>query len=176
MMNLRKATPDDAPFIARMVMMALHMDDDEVFMADMSRVAGLDDTIYSWHRCTLAECDGQPVGLCLAYDGGLYHAMREVTFPMFRLTDDSVMTQQDETGAGEYYIDSLAVLPEFRGRGIGGLLLTDAIGTGQSMALTPGLLVLPDNEPAQRLYGSKGFRYHSEQAAFGHAYQKWRVE
>lgn len=174
MISIRKATREDAEFIARMVMMALHMDGNSDIAARMGHVSQLDDTIYSWRNCVIAEWDGRNAGICLAYDGAGYHGMRMRTFSLFGNNED-IMNQADETEEGEFYVDSLAVLPEFRGRGIAVELLKDAILRAKELKLTPSLLVLPVNPPAQKLYARMGFRYSSEQFAFGEIYQKWKI-
>lgn len=174
MISIRKATREDAEFIARMVMMALHMDDNKEIAARMVHVSQLDDTLYSWRNCSIAECDGEKTGICLAYDGAGYHAMRMKTFHLFGNNED-IKNQADETGEGEFYIDSLAVLPEYRRKGMAMKLLDDAIATAGKQGLVPTLLVLPHNPAAQSLYSRMGFRYSSRQFAFGETYEKWKV-
>ena len=177
-MLIRKATQDDCAFIARMVMTALHMEIDEVFYTKLCDVARREDTLYSWKRSMIAEVDGNLAGLCLAYDAAHYHEMRTVTFSLLPHLDPSTKQQADEAGRGEFYIDSLAVMTEYRNSGIGSSLLLDAIERARDLSLTPTLLVDPDNVSALNLYRRMGFHYSSEQFAFGMMFQKWnfRVE
>ena len=64
----------------------------------------------------------------------------------------------DETQAGEFYLDTIAVLPEYRGTGIGRQLITairdKAFSQGHSHV---GLIVDFDNPRAEALYTSLGF-------------------
>ena len=80
---------------------------------------------------------------------------------------------EDETQSGEYYIDSLAVVPRFRSRGVGRGLLLQAVEQARRLALCPTLLVDPDNPRAQKLYTSVGFHHEGEIFAFGQIY--WRM-
>ncbi len=196
-MIIRPARKDDAHFIAKMILAALHIeeDDNSILARRMEDFVLADNTLYSWSRGYIAvdteeaksEDDEQtytketPAGLCLAYDGIDYHERRINTFTMkcsdgVSVAEDnpSLRTQEDEAGAGEYYIDSLAVAPDYRGHGIGKMLLAHAIEQGIARGLHPTLLVDPDNAPALRLYTSLGFRFFREQEAFGIMYHKYQ--
>ena len=102
--------------------------------------------LYSHRHALLAEIDAEPVGLILAYDGAHYHSLRTRTFallPAFAGMD--VDSMEDEATVGEYYIDSLAVAPTARGRGVGRALLAQAVQRAARLQLRPTLLVDPDN-------------------------------
>ena len=76
--------------------------------------------------------------------------------------------------AGEYYIDSLAVLPEYRRRGIARQLMQAQIEQGRQLGFTHfTLLVDPVNPNAQGLYSQLGFQYESDCYAFGQKFWKW---
>ena len=64
----------------------------------------------------------------------------------------------DETDSGEFYIDTLAVLPEYRGRGIASELLRASIRRAEAIGKPAGLLVDKENTRARRLYENIGFR------------------
>ena len=182
--TFRWATKADAPFIAWGVCCALHNHPSEAMLDYIAKeVCSREaDILYSYRNALLACVDGHPVGLCLSYDGEGYHERRLRTFALFdqapvEATDDEGQDMdlehaEDETQAGEYYIDSLAVLPEYRGRGIARQLMQAQIAHGHSLGLPSTLLVDPDNPPALRLYESLGFRYHSDCYAFGMIYTK----
>ena len=69
---------------------------------------------------------------------------------------------EDETDASEFYLDTLAVLSEYRGRGIASLLLKGAIGRAAACGKPAGLLVDKDNNRARKLYERVGFRQIGE--------------
>ena len=77
---------------------------------------------------------------------------------------------EDEATVGEYYIDSLAVAPKARGRGVGRALLAQAVQRAARLQLRPTLLVDPDNPEARRLYAAAGFRENGSVTAFGQTY------
>ncbi|MDE6397172.1 MAG: GNAT family N-acetyltransferase, partial [Muribaculaceae bacterium] len=77
----------------------------------------------------------------------------------WNITDEEFNRRGDETEAGEPYIDSLYVAPEYRGKGIASALIAYTIERNASPDNpTVGLLVEFENRRAQRLYESLGFK------------------
>ena len=75
----------------------------------------------------------------------------------------------DETQAGELYLDSLAVLPEYRRQKIASRLLRATKDRANNMGLPcVGLLVDKDNPTGEALYASVGFRYMNDNRWGGH--------
>ena len=75
----------------------------------------------------------------------------------------------DETSAGELYLDSLAVVPEYRRRGIARRLLLATKERADGMGLPcVGLLVDKGNPAGEALYASVGFRYVDDNLWGGH--------
>ncbi len=75
----------------------------------------------------------------------------------------------DETQAGELYLDSLAVLPDYRRQGIARRLLKATKEKADRMGLPcVGLLVDKGNPAGEALYVSVGFRYVSNNSWGGH--------
>ena len=69
----------------------------------------------------------------------------------------------DESQAGKFYLDSLAVLPSYRRRGIAGALLSATKKRANQLRLPClGLLVDSDNACGETLYASVSFRYAGE--------------
>ena len=71
---------------------------------------------------------------------------------------NQIINPQDETQAGEIYIDTIAVSPDFQGKGIGSKILDyliEEIAIKQNNVL--GLLVDFENPNAKKLYEKKGF-------------------
>lgn len=180
--SILPATKADAPFVARCVCMALHHEPSAAELPGIAAICSREDVLYSYRHALIAWIGETPVGLCLAYDGQDYHTIRLRTFAAFAaLHPDEEDTMdltnaEDETTAGEFYIDSLAVLPEYRRQGIGRQLMQAQIRRGLSMGLQhQTLLVDPGNPSAQQLYASLGFAYETDCYAFGQMFKKWGI-
>ena len=75
----------------------------------------------------------------------------------------------DETQEGEFYIDSLAVSRNFRGKGFATELLKAAIERAKELRLPAvGLLVDKGNPKAEALYTRLGFEYVNDATWGGH--------
>ena len=180
--QLRDATLDDAPFIARVVLAGIDMLDMDAVLPDEQRaifehlikICRMDDTLYSYLNTRIAEIDGNPVGALVAYDGACYAKMREKTFGLVQQTSGMDLSHNAmETGPGEFYLDSMAVLSDYRGMGIGKLLMRDRV----DFALINGfekitLLVDKDKPRLQQYYESEGFAFSEEMFVFGSWYNK----
>ena len=82
-------------------------------------------------------------------------------------------TSERETDPGEYYLDTLAVLPEFRHQGIGRTLLEDGIRKGAELGYKQMALVADMDMPHLiRLYEKVGFRLADRRRAFGVDFQR----
>lgn len=88
---------------------------------------------------------------------------------MDTLGENSGFANLKETEAGEFYLDSVGVLPEYRGQGIATLLFEAqcerAASSGHKVA---GLIVDVDKPKAEALYARLGFRYIDDKDFFGH--------
>lgn len=124
-----------------------------------SELAERDDTQYSWKNTLVAEIDGIPAGVAVSYDGALLHELRKLFFQyaaaLLKLYFGNV---EDETDASEFYLDTLAVKPEFRGHKIARKLIKATAEKATHVGKPLGLLVDDDNLRAQKLYASCGFR------------------
>ncbi len=174
--QIRKATVADSPFIARCAVMALGEDfasflDDTEKMHRMTAICHREDTLYSWVNSWVAVCDDTLAGAIIGYDGARYAAMRELTFGLLAdMMDDTTKQMSMETESGEYYLDSLAVEPTYRNRGIARQLLLHARESFLKEKKQPvTLVVLPDN-PARGLYEDIGFVPEKHLFLFGEDY------
>lgn len=187
-MTIIPATPAHAADIAQLIMMAMSDDccqtlagsnntlDD--FYQMMVNLVLMDDSQYSW-RNTLVAVDDEatngdveyaPIaGVIVGYDGGDLHRLRRRFLDaaqQFLKMDHSQM--DDETEPGEFYVDSLAVYPEYRGRGIASALLLKMAHRAAADGLPLALLVDKGNPSAERLYTSLGFVYANDAMWGGH--------
>ncbi len=179
-MIIKKASKNQAAEIARLIMVA--MTDDcclhfcgeghglEDFRKMMTKLVERDDSQYSYKN-TLVAMDGDKIaGISVSYDGGQLHTLRKAfidSAKQYLGKDHSVM--DDETQAGELYLDSLAVVPDYRRKGIATKLLMATRERAQEMGLPcVGLLVDKGNPAGERLYASAGFNYVNDSKWGGH--------
>lgn len=178
---VRPAMREDAAVIARAVAMAIG---DEVALRNycgddyldvLTEVARREDTQYCWECVLVAEVESVVAGAIVGYDGALLGELREGTYAVIRERIGRTPTIPDETEAGEFYLDSVGVLPEFRGLGVGRALvdaLTEkAFAEGHEQV---GLIVDLDNPQAEKLYASLGFERVGTKLFFGH--KMWHLQ
>ena len=176
-LHIRDARPSDAPFLAECIMAGMHMYDFEGLLNDdmsdiLERLTACEertDTLYSHARTRVAEIEGTPVAALLSYPGSLYRELKEKTFREFWPAFFQQFASDDpETDPGEYYLDSLAVLPAFRHQGIGKAMLEDGIRRGMEEGFTRIALVADSTMPhLVSLYESLGFISEEHRHAFG---------
>lgn len=136
----------------------------DVFSVFM-RLARRDDTQYSYRNTRIAlSPDGTKAGVCISYSGALLKQLRRPFFDEARqvlgwqLTPQEVDELPGETTPEEFYLDSLATLPDYRGMGIASSLILDAKHKAAAAALPLGLLCADNNPSARKLYESLGFQ------------------
>ncbi len=176
--EVRKARPTEGRFIARCVMSAIGM---PVFSKEFSKenfemlevlseVCAQPDTLYSYRNTIVATVGDIPVGALTAYSGAMYPQMKEKTFAMVKEKTGFEYKAQwdDETGAGEYYLDSLCVLPSFRGHHIGSLLVSQALETAEGLGFPlAALIVESEAKGLQEMYAKCGFTPAGKKFCFG---------
>ena len=173
--TLRKANKEDAAQIAELFMLAWPVEEilesngisyDELHDSITSAAAS-EETIYSYENTIVAEIEGKVVGAMCAYDGADYQKFKQPRVDA--LGPDCGFAQLRETEEGEFYLDSVGVVPEYRGRGIASRLFEAqcerAVSLGHKVA---GLIVDEDKPQAEALYIRLGFRYIGDKDFFGH--------
>ena len=178
--HIVEGTKDQAAEIARLIMTAMTDDCCLYFCGDgyglndfhqmMTMLVERENSQYSY-RNTLVAMDGDKViGISVSYDGARLHELRRAFIEAAKKyigKDHSGM--DDETQAGELYLDSLAVLPEYRRQGIARKLLKATKERANRLGLPcVGLLVDKDNPIGEALYTSVGFRYINDNQWGGH--------
>lgn len=180
--QLRDATSEDAPFIARVVLAGIELLDMDAALPDNQRVlyehlvgiCRMDDTLYSYRNTRIAEVDDCAVGALVAYDGARYAKMREKTFGLVQQTSGMDLNHKAmETGPGEFYLDSMAILSDYRGAGIGKMLMRDRVDFSLSNGFQKVTLLVDKDKPRlQRYYECEGFAFSEEMFVFGAWYNK----
>lgn len=166
------ASKSDAGYIADAIIAAITpelcielLGDDTHGLSDIhdmfEALAMRDDSQYSYRNAFVAKAsDGTTVGALVCYDGALLKPLRKAFVEEYdrymghKIDETSI---PDETEAGEVYLDSLAVNPEYRGQGIASALIAEASRHAASIGKPLGLLVDKSNANARRLYEKTGF-------------------
>ena len=95
--EIRRAYPEDAPFIAESVLAAMGYDRDssislaaegneslpktyEEVKRALEEIAARPDTLYSYRHSRIATYGGEVAGVIVGYDGAAYREMAELTF------------------------------------------------------------------------------------------------
>ena len=188
--SIREARPEEAGRIADLIIKAMTEEcclhfcgpdhDIDDFRRVMTSLVARTDTQYSYLNTLVAIEETAPVpgvsapgcivGICVSYDGALLHQLRQAfidaAIKEWGMDHSGI---SDETQAGELYLDSLAVDPAYRGRGIARLLLEASVEKSKRMNLpSTGLLVDVGNPRAEALYNKVGFRYAGTNSWGGH--------
>lgn len=169
MIQIVRAGKEDAGMIGEAVVAALGPElagelagDKEI--ADVVNLfavlAAREDSQYSYVNTLKAIDDsGRAMGFSVAYDGARLHEMRLPFYAEAKriLGRDLNGAMGEECTPAEFYLDSLAVFPAFRGMGVARALIEAtamrAAGSGKPL----GLLCDKSNSRARRLYDSLGF-------------------
>ncbi len=182
-LTLRNAKKEDAHAAARLMLMAfptevilslgkgLSFEDLENVIA---KVIELEESIYSYNNILVAEINEHNiVGVLIAYDGARLHQLRK---PLEKMLEEYIGKDahkwEDETSAGEFYLDSLAVEPECRGMKIGSKLIEATIKKAANLGHSKvGLLVDIENPMAEKLYTRLGFECVGYTPFMKHSYK-----
>lgn len=178
--TIRQAGIDDSRLVAQALSMAIGEDMAKEYCGNnymdvLEEIVRMEDSQYSYHHALLAMADEVPAGAIVGYDGGLLNQLRDKTLSVIHKYNPQLPIVEEETEDGEFYLDSIGVLPEFRGCGIGRKLLlamrNKAFSSGHKCV---GLLVDDENPKAERLYISLGFERVGTKMFFGH--KMWHLQ
>lgn len=183
-MTIRRATVGDADKIADCLMLAMDTivygfigeeNHDKAWML-LNHFAKLTDNQYSYQNCWVAMEQQQICGVINVYDGADLYRLRLPVLAYLREVHGRHVHPEDETTAGEFYIDTIGVYPHCQGRGIGTRLLRFAIDEFvRRRRQTLGLLVEKQNPKARKLYQKLGFEYISDKTLMGKQMEHWQI-
>ena len=179
MIEIKEAVIEQAAEIADLIMTA--MTDEcclyfcgegyglEDFRKMMTMLVEREDSQYSYRNTLVAMDDSRIAGISVSYNGGLLHQLRRAFIEGAKeyLGKDHG-NMEDETQAGELYLDSLAVLPDYRRQGIATSLVLATKKRADVLGLPyVGLLVDTANPKGELFYDSIGFRQVDENRIWG---------
>ena len=164
---IRSARPDDAPFVAPLMLQAMKAfacaftcsDDPANGLPVFEHFFRLPANQYSYEHTYVYEDENGIAGSINFYDGVLLDDYR---IPFFKYLNKHFGFNANgfdrETIPGEYYLDTLSVYPEMQMKGIGRQLISAAIERAKEVTDKPlGLIVTEGNKKAKKLYTSLGF-------------------
>jgi ribosomal protein S18 acetylase RimI-like enzyme len=175
-MLIRKATSKDSEAIATHLLLAMEdivykfigSRDPEEARKFMLHFAATDNNQYSYQNCWIVQDEDEVVATINLYDGGALHQLRQPVLGYLKARFNRELTPEDETQAGEWYIDSLGVDVSRQGNGIGSALLQYVVDEyTKKNNQTLGLLVDKENTKARRLYIRLGFKSAGTKFLFG---------
>ncbi len=173
MIKLRNATIGDARLAAWAMLTALDLPTNGMDRA--AEVCADPGAMYSWANAIVA-CDGEePVGAIISYPGDDYQSLRQYTWGKIwsGIDEQTIADSPCETFPGEYYLDTMAIRPEYRGHAIGKRLIEAAIERGRRQGYTKFSLIVDIKKPRLKAYyESIGFSQEGQILFFGHLYDR----
>ena len=175
-MIIRKAKQGDSENIARLIYLAMDeiifsfigMKSTESALAFLNSLVPQKRNQYSYQNCWVAELDNRIVGMACVYNGGDIRELRKPIEACLLTQFGKTFDAEDETEAGEYYIDCIGVEHGYQGKGIGSEILKFLIEEYvHKQNQTLGLLVETTNEGAGKLYSKIGFVKSGEKILTG---------
>lgn len=175
-MQIRKARPQDASSIAVLLLLAME-DIVYEFIGEKSYSKAIEflkamvtqrQNQYSYENCWVAETKEGIIAVACLYDGSRLQELRKPVAHYIKEHFAQEFNPEDETQAGEVYIDCVGVHPNQQGKGIGSKIfafLIDQYVIKQKQIL--GLLVDYDNPKAEKLYLKLGFEIIGEKTLVG---------
>ncbi|WP_126973126.1 GNAT family N-acetyltransferase [Gynurincola endophyticus] len=167
-MKFRRAEMKDAGMLAEFMLLAMKdivykfigKEDDKEALRFMTHFTAQENNQYSFNNCWVVELSGDPVAVANVYNGADLISLRQPVLNYIAANYTELSSLEEETTAGEYYLDTIAVSPKAQGKGVGSKLLQSLIShfVAEKQAVL-GLLVDDDNPNARKLYEKMGFQF-----------------
>lgn len=181
---IRKARRNESHQIAQLMLLAMeeivhaflgtHNPDEALKFMDL--LVGQKGNQYSFENTWVAEEDKQVAGSITVYEGARLQQLRQPVLSLLSTNYNRKVCPENETEAGEFYIDTLAVHPAHQGKGLGTKLLEFVIDYYVFQERqTLGLLVDNKNSKARSLYLQLGSIKIGEKQLMGHLYEHLRL-
>ena len=129
---------------------------------------------YSYKRALVVEEEGEILGVAFGYNESEESTIDDPLFPILKeegIGEAEKMFTDKEAFENEWYLDSIAVRSDQRGKGIGALLLNALPEFARSQGADKlGLSVDDANPRAKKLYMREGFEEVGRKTISGHLY------
>lgn len=148
----------------------------------MNTLYNTSQTRFSMEHSSIMIEDGVVVGQVMAYPSEEMAQLNEKTLETvskqyegadyeFFLLKNQILKSK-EAFEGEYYIDNMAVMPAFRGKGIGSKLIAHVENVAQEKGYSKvSILADEENDKAYKLYKRLGFVEDATLKVLGHTYR-----
>jgi len=175
-MLIRKAKAEESKIIASYIMLAM---DDIIYRfigeESFEKATNFLNCLiqekvnqYSYENCWVAESESEIVAAAIVYDGARFKELRKPVVNTIKAMFNRDFHPEEETQAGEYYIDCLGVNSNQQGKGIGTKMFQFLINEFvHKRGKTLGLLVDKKNPKAKQLYLKLGFEIVDEKILVG---------
>ncbi|MBE1443658.1 GNAT family N-acetyltransferase [Paenibacillus sp. OAS669] len=177
---IRLAQPADAPAAAALIYQAIKdigfqlmgADTEQEVLERLTQFFQTEGNRFSYSNLLVKEIDGVVAGMILCYHGSDAETIdRPILEQLRSLKNDPNLSLDKEADEDEYYIDALAVFPEWGGRGIGTELIRAAEEHGRQLGYDKiALNVEQYNEKACALYKKLGYEADKNTVINGHTY------
>ncbi len=128
--------------------------------------------LYSHENAIVCEDNSGIIGSITGYDGEKFEELRRPFLDYIRKNCGFDMQIESETSEGEFYIDTIGVVPHRQGLGVGSKLIEQIIHhASRSGHRRIGLLVDENNHKARKLCVRLGFEVADERMLLGHKYE-----
>jgi len=165
---IRAARPADAKQVVELIYSAIGTiantmagtDDDAKMLEVIERFFGQQGNRLSYENTIVKELDGKVVGFLLSYHGSEAEMLdKPIIDRLKQVLGRTDVTLAKEANNDEYYLDCIAVLDSYQGRGIAKELMGAFEQTGIERAYSKlSLLVDKDNPGAHALYVKMGYK------------------
>jgi len=175
---IRPATPSDAEQVGPLFILSMghiagifaNSDRYEDAIPFFEKFFRQRDNQYSYANTLVFEEENRIKGSVTGYDGALLHVLRQPVLDELRKNKPD-FTPDDETEAGEFYLDCIHVDKNAQGKGIGKKLIAAFCQKALSLGYDRvGLIVDRENPEAKRFYTNLGFQVSGEKDFMGHTY------
>lgn len=189
--NIRSARPDDAAFLAWVMLAASrshlkygiwehYVGGTEQDCLSFLSLTAATQKPHLFHCSTfiVAEMNGQKVGALSGYDPkklgtkALLHALPEVFQKLEWTMDDQKaaverygpwMTCSPDDAEGAWVVENVAAIPEHRRKGVVSMLIDEVLNRGRESGFKRAQIgVLINNTPARKAYEKCGFKFDKE--------------